>query len=47
MSGNFAEMTTYTPFKDLLHAVKLRHETDGFASPLKKGVLRIFFALKI
>jgi len=47
MSGNFAEMTIYTPFRDLLHAVKLRHETDGFASPLKEGVLRIFFALKI
>jgi hypothetical protein len=33
--------------KDLLHAVKLRHGTDGFTSPTKKGVLRIFFALKI
>jgi hypothetical protein len=28
MSGNFAEMTIYTPFRDLLHAVKLRHGTD-------------------
>ena len=42
MSGNFAEMTTYTPFRDLLHAVKLRHGTDGFTSPPKEGVLRIF-----
>jgi hypothetical protein len=33
---------------DLLHAVKLRrHGTDGFTSPPKEGVLRIFFALKI
>jgi hypothetical protein len=29
-------------FKDLLHAANLRHGTDGFTSPLKKGVLRIF-----
>jgi hypothetical protein len=29
-------------FRDLLHAVKLRHGTDGFTSSLKKGVLRIF-----
>jgi len=33
MSGNFAEMTTYTPFRDLLHAVKLRQGTDGVTSP--------------
>ena len=39
----FAEMTTSTPFRDLLHAENLRHETDGFTSPLKEGVLRIFF----
>jgi len=29
-------------FKDLLHAVKLQHGTDGFTSPLKEGALRIF-----
>jgi hypothetical protein len=29
--------------RDLIH---LRHGTDGFTSPAKKGVLRIFFALK-
>jgi len=29
-------------FRDLLHAVKLRHGTDGFTSPLKERVLRIF-----
>ena len=34
-------------FRDLLDAVKLRHGADGFTSPPKKGVLRIFFALKI
>ena len=34
-------------FRDLLHAVKLRHETDGFTSPPKEGVLRIFYALRI
>ena len=27
-------------FKDLLHALNLRHGTDGFASPPKEGVLR-------
>ena len=37
----------HVTFKDLLHAVKLRHGTDGFTSPPKEGVLRIFFALKI
>jgi hypothetical protein len=42
MSGNFAEMTTSMPFRDLLHAVRLRHGTDGFTSPPKEGVLRIF-----
>jgi hypothetical protein len=47
MSGNFAEMTICTPFRDVLHAVKLRHWTDGFTFPPKEGVPRIFFALKI
>ena len=28
-------------FRDLLHAVNLRHGTDGFSSPLKEGMLRI------
>ena len=44
LSGNFAEMTTSTPFRDLLH---LRDGTDGFTSPPKEGVLRIFSPLKI
>ena len=29
-------------FRDLLHATYLRHGTDGFTSPPKEGVLRIF-----
>ena len=37
-SGNFAEMTTSTAFRYLLHAANLRHGTDGFTSPPKKGV---------
>jgi len=31
----------------LLHAVNLRHGTDGFTSRPKEGALRIFFARKI
>jgi hypothetical protein len=31
----------HVTFRDLLHAVKLRHGTDGFTSPPKEGVLRI------
>ena len=37
--GSFAEMTTSTPFRKLLHAANLRHGTDGFTSPPKEGVL--------
>ena len=33
--------------RDLLHAANLRHGADGFTSPLKEGVLRIFSPLKI
>ena len=29
-------------FRDLLHAANLRHGTDGFTSPPKEGVVRIF-----
>jgi len=47
VSGNFAEMTTSTPFRDVLHATNLRNGTDGFTSPPKEGVLRIFSPLKI
>ena len=34
-------------FRDLSHVANLRHGTDGFTYPLKEGVLRIFFTLKI
>ena len=33
--------------RDLLHAANLRYGTDGFTSPPKEGVLRIFLPLKI
>jgi len=33
--------------RDLLHAANLQHGTDGFTSPPKEGVLRIFSPLKI
>ena len=36
----------HVTFRDLLHAVNLRHGIDGFTSLPKEGVLRIFFALK-
>jgi hypothetical protein len=32
----------HVTLRDLLHAVKLRHGTDGFTSPPKEGVLVIF-----
>ena len=47
LSCNFSEMTTSTPFRNLLHAANLRHGTDGFTSPTKEGVLRTFSPLKI
>jgi hypothetical protein len=47
LSGNFSEITTSTPFRDLLHVTNLRYGTDGFTSPPKEGVLRIFSPLKI
>ena len=46
-SGNFDEMATSTPFRDLSHAANLRHGTEGFTYPPKEGVLRIFSLLKI
>jgi hypothetical protein len=42
-SGKFClNAEFHVTFRDLLHAVKLRHGTDGFTSPPKEGVLRIF-----
>jgi hypothetical protein len=32
----------HVTFRDLLHAVNLRHGTNGFTSLLKEVVLRIF-----
>jgi len=32
----------HVTFRDLLHAVKLLHGTDGFTSRMKDGVLKIF-----
>ena len=37
----------HVTFRGLLHAVNLRHATDGFTSPPKEGVLRIFSPWKI
>ena len=37
----------HVTFMDLLHAVNLRHGTDGFTSPPKEGVLRIFSPWKV
>ena len=37
----------HVTFTGLLHAVNLRHGTDGFTSPPKEGVLRIFSPWKI
>jgi hypothetical protein len=37
---------TYRARRVLLHAVNLRHGTDGFTSPPKEGVLRILSPLK-
>jgi hypothetical protein len=43
MTGNFADNGDFhSHLRDLLHAAYLRHGTDGFTSPLKEGVLRIF-----
>ena len=36
----------HVTFRDLLHAVNLRHGTNVFPSLPKEGVLRTFFALK-
>jgi len=41
----FAEMTTSTPFRDLLLTANLRHGTDGFTCPPKEGVLKIFLSI--
>ena len=47
LSGNFAEMTTSTPFRDLLHAANLRHGADGFISPPKEGVTYVLIIMSL
>jgi hypothetical protein len=43
MADNFAQMIDFhETFRVLLHAENLRHGTEGFTSPPKEGVLRIF-----
>jgi len=43
ISDNFAESGDFhVTFWFLLHAVNLRHWTDGFTSPPKEGALRVF-----
>jgi hypothetical protein len=37
LSGNFAEMSTSMPCRDLLHAANLRRGTDGFTSLRRKA----------
>jgi hypothetical protein len=36
------KLRLFTPFRDLLHNVYLGHGTEGFTSPPKEGMLRIF-----
>ena len=36
----------HVTFRDILHAVNLRHDTNSLTSLPKEGVQRIFFALK-
>ena len=45
MAGNFDRKLRLprVHFRVLLHAVNLRHGTNGFTSLPKEGVLRIFF----
>ena len=41
ISGNFClNADLHVKFRDTLHAVKLRHGTDGFTSPPKEGRVR-------
>jgi hypothetical protein len=43
---NLTIMTSTEIVADFLHAAKLRHGTDGFTSPPKEGMLRIFLPKK-
>jgi hypothetical protein len=46
MAAELCRRSIYRARGVFLHAVNLRHETDGFTSPPKKGVLRILSPLK-
>jgi hypothetical protein len=46
MAAEFCLRASFHASRILLHAVNLRHGTDGFASPPKEGVLRILLPLK-
>jgi hypothetical protein len=46
LGEKWLEFSLRTLPKVLLHAVNLRHGTDGFTSPPKEVVLRIFITLK-
>jgi hypothetical protein len=46
VSSNFTKMTTSMPFRGLLHAVILRHWTDGFYFPSEGRCAEDFFACK-
>jgi hypothetical protein len=47
IAENFAESGEFNViFGVLLHAVDVRHGTDGFTSPPKEGVMRIFSSKK-
>jgi hypothetical protein len=43
MVGKFSQKMPDFHFGDLLYDVNLRHGTHSFTSPMKEGVLRIFF----
>jgi hypothetical protein len=46
MAAEFCLQASFHARRVLLHAVNLRHGTDGFTSPPKEGVLWIFITLK-
>jgi hypothetical protein len=46
MATKFYLRTSFHACRVLLHAVNLRHGTDGFTSPPKEGALRILSPLK-
>jgi hypothetical protein len=45
MAAEFCLRASFHARRVLLHAVNLRHGTDGFTSPPKKGMLRILSPL--